>query len=198
MKTGNILATMALIISIIAILVAGYQAGIPGPRGPMGLQGIEGPQGDIGPEGPQGPQGEPGINGADGKEGPRGPSGSRGPRGYDGQDCVPNLASTVILNDLNGTYKYRPCVWHDFTFTINITVEDTEDENLHITFYWRKDINDTWTEHQEYIGNGGVYNSEKMFTYFKDNDPKTLYWLVETWDGSDIGLEYYDYTIIPN
>jgi hypothetical protein len=197
MKPTTIVSVVALVIAIIALITGAYSTQIEGPVGPQG------PQGDQGLPGEQGPQGEPGLPGEDGEDGERGPSGprgatgSQGPRGEsgeDGLDCVPNLASTVILNELNGTYN-KVGIWGRYTFLINVSIED--EDNVHTVFYWRSDVNDSWTRHLDVLDEKENITTEKMLKWKCSCIPRTIYWLVEVFDGSDIIFAYYDYTIEP-
>ena len=79
-------------------------------------------------------------------------------------------------------------------------MDDPEDDNMHIYIYWREDPGDEWNLEEEYIGEDGYYTAYKDFWYPSyEPDPipgdKTLYWLVETWDDINTGLNYYDTTI---
>lgn len=184
---SKILVGIAIIIAIIALLLSGWAALTPGIQGLKGDKGNTGLDGTIGLTGPQGPQGEQGIQGLIGPMGPKGANGATGPKGDDGQDCIPNQLPVVTLMDLN----YSEDGWKHI-FIINITVNDPEDDNMHINFYYRLNESNEWKLMDGYIGIDGNYSSEKMFCW----NPETIYWLVETWDGSDIGLSYYTYTLV--
>jgi len=193
----NGISWLALVIAIVALLIAGFlnPVGEQGLKGPEGLQGNDGIQGPIGPEGPSGEDGVNGTNGTTGVRGPIGPQGPKGDEGPPGQSQPPNELPIVEINDLNGTYREGSHCCYYYNFWINVSVDDPEDDNMHIKFYWRKDPEHRWYLQDEFIGGDGNYSSEyEYWKYYKCN--QTLYWLVETWDGSDIGLNEFEYTIV--
>lgn len=89
--------------------------GPTGPRGagggPSGANGVSGASGPSGPQGPPGPASANTPNGASGAPGPTGPLGSPGPAGVgtgawqttsDGDQYLPNLSNSIILNSPDG------------------------------------------------------------------------------------------------
>jgi len=179
-------ATQIGIVSIIVLLLIGavlvgavYTGAIKGQKGDQGNQGIIG---NTGPVGPQGIQGEQGI---------QGPVGPEGPRGEPGRDAPVNQLPGIVLNSFSGRW-YPHWQSEEYTYIINFSVDDPEDDNMHIKVYWRWNNNDQWSLLNEYIDGDGNYLASKYFIFFEHKNPRTLHWLVEAWDGSDIALEEFD------
>jgi len=206
MRLGGIAGWLLFFIALLALLLSVASIGLIAnisdddttevKAGPIGLQGEQGPQGEPGEQGPEGPQGEQGLPGEKGDTGDRGPGGPKGdngatgpagPKGNPGKDCIPNELPIVNLIEMT-TSKKNPCC---YGHTIVVDIDDPEDDGMHITFYYRENPNNKWKELDLYIGNDGTYTSTKVIS---GNDP--LYWLVETWDGSDIGLNEFESIVI--
>jgi len=159
-------------------------------------QGEQGPEGQKGLDGTDGIDGIDGLDGIDGIDGENGTDGEQGQQGPPGENCTENEVANITDVDLYGTYNYHESAeyHHEWDFWITVDVDDPEDDNMHIDIYWRENQNDSWTLEAGYIGGDGEYSAHCEFlyeTYSQDN--KTIYWLVETWDGSDIGLNQYQY-----
>jgi hypothetical protein len=99
------LIKLALILSSIAIILAGYTiiAETEGPQGPAGLQGEQGPQGIQGEQGIQGPEGLEGPEGDQGAQGEQGPWGYTGIQGEEGPQGEQGIAGTDGTTWYNGT-----------------------------------------------------------------------------------------------
>lgn len=174
------------------------EKGDKGDPGEQGLQGIQGPQGVQGPEGLQGPAGPAGATGARGSSGSSGSNGGTGPMGPAGKDCPPNQAALVMPLDVNGSYAYSPIPGpndHLYKFWVNVSVDDPENDSLHVDFYWKHGVNDSWTHNTTFIGVDGNYSASREYRRSSAIN-QTMYWLVETWDGSDIGDYYYNFTVV--
>jgi len=195
--------------------------GDTGVAGPTGATGPAGPQGEKGDTGDTGPQGPTGSKGATGATGPQGATGATGPspevewdgtmirfqlpdgnwtdwidiqgeQGEPGEDCPANVVATVTEVSNASTYWYGLFKWH-FQFDLTVDVDDPEDDSMHITFYYRTDEIDPWTQVTEYIDGDDEYSATATW-YIYPLAEQTCYWLVETWDGSDIGLNYFEFT----
>lgn len=77
------LQTLALVLSIVAIVLAVVLPGAPGPVGPPGPVGVQGPEGIQGPIGPEGPAGAAGPAGPTGPQGLQGPAWTLSVKGHD-------------------------------------------------------------------------------------------------------------------
>ena len=202
-KKGVIIAIMLAIIAIliasgvgVAVTQTKYLKGEKGNDGYTPIKGVDYFDGEDGKNGIS-IKGDKGDKGDRGATGTGGSDGADGRDGKDGVDCPPNQNPDVTAI-LNGTYERHECYWrHWYIFNITATIDDPENDNMHITIYNREDINDSWVEEVEYIGSDGNYSAERTLKYHCFPGNITLYWLVETWDGADIGLNYYEYTIIP-
>ena len=205
-KTNFLVATLAVIIIILLMTnAASYvvdtslEKRIEEMELKEGKQGLQGEKGDDG-IGVKGDKGDCGDNGSIsvGPRGLRGSGGSSGANGKDGVDCMPNQLSLVTLLGLNGTYSFNlgGCYHHYYHFNISVGVADPEDDNMHIVFYTRLSEADQWCEYVKYFGGDGNYNAERNYRYREYEGVLTLFWLVETWDGSDIGLNYYNFTLM--
>lgn len=190
---------IAIAIAVIAILLAvsalglllkndhyGLVKGTDGPQGIQGIQGKTGERGLRGIQGEQGPKGDRGLSGL---------SGSDGSNGRNGKDCIPNKAPVIENISLNGTWWYVPCTRYYYQFNLTVSIDDPENDNLHIYTYYRFNESFEWEKIQEYIGSDGIYNITKTICRFFEPVNQTIYLLVEVWDGSDISLADYTYTI---
>lgn len=180
-----VLVLIALLISALAIgtaLSKEAEKGDKGDKGDTGATGAKGNPGDMGLQGLRGNEGPSGPMGLPGLPGPKGDTGSRGPTG---RDAPVNQIPIVTLNNLSYCYNAKP----PYAYKINITVDDPENDNMHIKFYWSLCNNSKWTLKDEFIGKDGIYISTITF----QNQYEIVYFLVEAWDGSDIGLNYYQY-----
>jgi len=182
--------------------------GIQGEQGEQGLQGLPGEKGEKGIQGKpgeQGLQGEKGEKGDRGSSGGSGPRGATGPAGSDGKDCPINEIANVT--SFNSTchfwYIFEP-VCHNkkyfYHFDLSVNVTDPEDDNMHISFYYAEDYltgifypdDIVWTKIVEYIGGNSIYSASVEWSNYVLWTNQTILWLVETWDGSDIGLNYFE------
>jgi len=180
------LGILAMIVAVIALILAGASVAIEeaGPKGDIGLTG------EVGPQGEQGPQGEPGPQGENGSQGPKGDTGCTGPKGNPGEDGIdlePNEAPIITVNDSN-SYTEGCGIWDDYHFCINITTNDTENDNRKITLYYRHNNTSLW----EYLDVWPMKFNSDYVTYDKEVDGnyhcgyKTIYWLVEVMDGENL------------
>jgi hypothetical protein len=196
----NILGTAALVVAVVAIILAGtavYLNREVGPTGPQGNQGIPGAQGIPGINGTQGPKGN------NGSQGPRGPSGSQGPKG----DSAPiNEPPKISLISVNNTYYVPPCHnYHKHTYNITVFVDDPENDNMQVTFYYSYNTGGPWNDVSTFFGHDGNYSATTDLMYTVPAPAtdiitcchKPIYWLVEAWDGSDITTATYNCTITP-
>jgi hypothetical protein len=165
-----------------------YNDGIDGNDGKDGEPGTMGP---IGPQGLKGDKGDKGDTGATGATGPKGDNGQQGPPGQNGKDAPINQPPTIELKYLSGTHK--KCDGYTFNITIHIT--DADDSSVHTTISYAESCDphlgySTWIKVSEFVGNNvnGIGSvSLKSAT--------SVFWLVESWDGSDITDQVYEYTI---
>jgi hypothetical protein len=153
------------------------QDGLQGLQGPQGPPGVQGPQGK---QGLQGPPGKDGKNGANGKNGVNGATGPQGPPGKNGKDAPVNIPPTITLINLTGKHN---C----YTYTITIDITDPDDTNIQTTFYYSLD-NQSWIQCGAQFGTGEHTIKETI-------NQKTIYWIVQAWDGSDLTTQTYTYTI---
>jgi OmcA/MtrC family decaheme c-type cytochrome len=97
---ANNLTTVAIGISVVAIILAGVALAFPG-MGPAGETGATGATGATGPAGPAGETGPAGAQGATGPAGPQGPAGAQGatgpagPQGPAGEPGATTLEAAV-------------------------------------------------------------------------------------------------------
>jgi len=152
-----------------------------GPQGQRGIQGEQGIQGLQGRPGDPGIKGETGSKGRQGETGPQGPAGVDG---EDGQDAPINVPPTITLINVTGYHKY-----YGYKHNLSVLVEDVDDSDLKITFYYAF-FNGSWIQHSI------VYGGDGNYTVSQYSGHKTMYWLVEVWDGSDISFEQYEYTVM--
>ena len=184
---------LLVIIVLIALLLSTISLGVNFAKEPE--------KGEIGPIGPSGKDGKNGINGLNGingingtkgdtgSSGSKGETGSQGPRG---KDCPANQKPIITLKDFNGT-RISKCT--EFTFYINVTITDPDDDNLQIDFYFSEENNTGWIHHKTFFGTDNIYGTIIQFHYPYIILYKTLYVQVIAWDGSDLSLRTYDYTI---
>ena len=173
----GILSILAVILAAVALVVAGTTFVVTDKEGPKGEQGLPGECGESGPEGPIGPQGPPGL------------------------DAPINNKPSIRLITQSGSYVgYFPKVInkHKFTYDIHVYVDDLDDDTIRVTFYYSEDSTTTksWTLKDVFFGKSGEYKATAVFemdTFAPAK--KTLYWLVEAWDGSAITTETFSYTV---
>ena len=194
-------AIIAIILSLVAIAYGNVNVG---PRGLTGQQGIQGEKGDTGLPGLPGQQGLRGLPGINGSQGPRGATGSsgigsvgatgpQGLQGLPGKDAPVNNPPNITLINLSGHCKHS-CKY-EYTFNITVFINDIDNDTVHTTIsYKESNASGPWTLLSESILLGNC-SSSITFTYGSSHSPKTLYWLVESWDGSDISIQTYQYTI---
>jgi len=164
--------------------------GEKGQKGERGLSGHDGKDGMNGSSGKNGINGTNGLNGRNGLNGTNGINGFDGVSGHDGKDCSPNKISDVKMLSVGGIYNKISCKCYNYVFWLNISIYDPENDNLHISFYYKQNINDKWLSNVIMFGNSGNYNNSVVLY------DKNIYWLVEVWDGSDIGLFYYNFSFM--
>jgi hypothetical protein len=195
--------------------------GVQGKQGVQGLQGIQGKTGatgatgshgatgatgSTGPKGDKGDIGPPGINGTSGNgtgigpkgdngdKGDKGDTGIRGPpgnNGLPGEDAPVNSPPVIELIGLSGYHK--KC--DGYLFNITVHVSDADDISVHTTISYAEACDphlgySTWVKVSEFVG-----NNVDGFGCVSLKCSKTVYWLVESWDGSDITNQAYQYTI---
>ena len=187
---------LLVIIVLIALLLSAISLGVnfakepeKGEQGIQGIQGVQGEKGINGYQGPIGLKGEKGDKGDTGSSGSKGETGSQGPRG---KDCPPNQKPIIMLKDFNGI-RISKCT--EFTFYINVTITDPDDDSLQIDFYFSEENNTGWIHHKTFFGTDDIYGASIQFRYPYIILYKTLYVQVVVWDGSDLSLRTYDYTI---
>jgi len=172
----NKLILVTLFIAVIALILGGASFALR-EKGPIGATGA------IGPIGPQGIKGDKGVTGDKGTIGPQ------GPQGPPGTPAPVNTYPSIHMNVLGGKH-----VANDYYFWLNATIKDVELDNMHMKFYYKTSLSNSWSLLKEYIGIGSTFNITKSI-HDTANSNHTLYWLVEAWDGSDISLKNYMYTI---
>lgn len=169
-KMNNKLGILGVIIAIIALILAGVAVDLNRIPGPEGKQGI---QGNVG---------------------------SQGIKGENGIDALINELPTINLLDTSGTYVGIIPLYINYckyTYGIHVFVNDPENETMKVTFYYGDYSGGPWNEVAVFYGGDGIYSASKVFIYSSYQGKKTIYWLVEAWDGSDISIEKFPYTIIP-
>lgn len=183
-----VILVIVLLLSTISLCVNLGKEPLKGDKGDVGDQGIQGIQGVKGEQGIQGLQGDKGDKGDTGDRGPPGVSGF----GRNGKDCIPNKKPVITLIDINGS-RISKCTM--FTFWLNVSVNDPDNDDLQIDFYFSEESNSSWIHHKTFFGTDGYYNDSIVFEYPYLVDHKTIFFQVVVWDGSDIGLSYYNYVI---
>ena len=193
------------LIAVVLILsgTVGYLAvkydNVKGEAGDIGLTGVPGAEGLSGL---QGPQGIPGANGTDGEQGPKGNQGNQGsnggtgatgPQGESGEDCQCNEPPIITVNT-SDSYASSG----DFYFTINISVEDPENDMRIINLFHKHNEDDPWLR----VDNVNGHTHGYMQHWYSDNNSdyfiethvvdyvstccEDLWWLVEVDDGSNL------------
>ncbi len=132
------------------------------------------------------------LRGFDGRAGDSGRDGSDGVDGRNGRDCSPNKKPVITLNDINGSKIYR-CT--EFVFWLNVSVMDPDDDDLQVDFYYSEISNSSYVHHETFFGTDGIYRTVISFNYPYHVESKAIYFMVVVWDGSDISLGYFDYTV---
>ncbi len=164
-------------------------------KGDKGNQGLS-IKGDTGDQGIQGNPGI-GIKGDKGDKGNKGDTGARGSTGSSGKDAPVNNPPAVLNASFDGYYFEG--IHHKTWFVFNITtnISDSDDNGIYLTFNYRENQSDPWTEHVTYIATngGGTYHDTLRFNYYCPPTNKTIYWGISLWDGSDITFEEYEYTV---
>lgn len=169
----NKLGILGVIIAVVAIILAGIAVDlnrVPGPEGKQGIQGI------------------------------RGNMGIQGIKGENGCDAPINGPPTINLLDTSGTYVGIIPLYINYckyTYGIQVFVNDPENETMRVTFYYGDKSNGPWNEVAIFYGGDGIYSASKVFIYSSYQGKKTIYWLVEALDGSDIATQIYPYMISP-
>jgi hypothetical protein len=223
MENTNIIGVIAVVALLLGVASVGaiYTGYIKGEQGDQGIIGQVGPMGPTGSKGDMGdmpshewndtdirfelPDGTWSewidLKGDTGEKGSKGDTGATGPVGPKGEDCPINeIADIDILNN-SGIYWSQWFGWphyknkYYYQFDLLVDVDDPEDDNMHITFYYRENECDLWDEVVEYIGVDGNYIATVTWNKWEPAVNQTIYWLVETWDGSDLGFNYYNCTI---
>lgn len=167
----------AVIMSILALIIAGVALEMNRTPGPIGPQGNIGP---IGPTGNQGIQGEPGKNGT---------------------DAPINKPPIVRVITQTGDFiRIFPTILNNckYTFGVTVTVEDNDDSSMMIMFYHKLTKNGPYTQGDIFFGGNGEYSSTIVYPY-ENLVPGTLtnYWLIVAWDGADISSAECKYTLSP-
>ena len=182
-KLSPIICVICVMILFIGFAGFGYLAStdyFQGERGPQGLQGIQGPKGNTGATGPQGPKGDTGDKGATGSTGPS------------GRNAPINKPPQIEIMNLSGYTLSTKC-HTEYTYNITVQIHDSDDTTIHTTISYREDNTSLWTQKQEYIGHGVCSTTYSFSDYSPENH--IVYWLVESWDGTDITSEEYNYTL---
>ena len=123
---------VAVILSVVALVIAGIALVLPGPEGPQGPQGEKGDTGAVGPMGPKGPQGPQGEKGDTGPEGPQGPQGEPGSVDYSELDGYLDDYLNDFLDDNIEGYVDEVIEEYNFsdTYGFNMTYNHVVD------FWW--------------------------------------------------------------
>lgn len=166
----------------ILLIIAGAIAGaisigeFKGKDGKEGVKGIQGIKGDTGIQGPKGDKGDRGVNASINK--------------------LPEISLATMTGDYVGII---PTYWNycKYTYGISVLIDEPEDEIMKITFYYSDTSAGPWNEVSVFSGKDGKYSTTTSFTYSSYQGKKTIHWLVEAWDGSDISIGEYSYAITP-
>lgn len=126
-----------------------------------------------------------GLKGDKGKDGD-------GSNGINGKDCQPNKKPIITLININGS-RISKCT--EFTFWLNISVDDPENDNLQVDFYYSEEANSSFIYYETFFGTDGTYGTTIIFEYPYFVEHKILYLKAVVWDGSDISLGNYEFTI---
>jgi len=170
---------ISVVIAVIAIILAGVAVGLnrePGPKGEDGYTPIKGVDYFNGKDG---------INGTDGR---------------DGTDVPINQPPSISLVYLTGDYAgIIPVIFNycKYTYGITFKIDDPEDETTRATVYFSENSTGIWIEIGSFFGIDGKFSILKNFKYCVPQGKKTIYWLIEAWDGSDVATKVYSYTISP-
>lgn len=124
MASPSVLATVAIVIGLIAGLLAIIALGVtlfvpgePGAPGSTGARGATGPTGPSGgPTGPRGPTGSTGSTGPPGPTGSTGATGATGPAGANGSTLF-NINNSTINPQNDGTATIQPTSGMNYIFT---------------------------------------------------------------------------------
>ena len=163
---------IAVMLLIAGAIAGGVATGVF--KGEQGDKGDKGDKGDsiVGPQGPPGPAPTP---------------------------LPPNNEPIIELITQSGSYvTIFPSIINSCKYTYNIVVgvEDVDEDDLKVQFYWADSVGGPWTLHETYFNGNGEYGTSIIFKYTSAPTlSKTLFWLVEAWDGQDITTEIYSYTI---
>jgi len=181
---GDALMVVALLISVTALGVTLFK--IP-PEGPQGPQGIPGVNGTIGPTGSTG---STGATGAQGAVGPRGFNGTIGPQGTPELNHPPMVNVTALTGSWVGTSNGTL-----FTFNITAITQDSDADTVQTIIYYRANTTDLWKPVSVFFNlNASVKaNVQRVVTI-----PVTqmIYWAIQGWDGRDITMKYYTYSVV--
>ena len=211
-KKQSVVNTILVVLVLFALLISVMAVGVNLAKEPE-----KGETGEIGASGPAGKDGEDGkdavfeyeINGTyirfknntdpwsnwlniKGDKGETGEAGANGGSGSAGRDCIPNKKPVISLKDINGS-RISKCT--EFSFWLNVSVDDPENDDLQIDFYFSEEVNGSWIHHSTFFGSDDIYGVTKTFHYSFTVLHKSLYWCVRVWDGSDISLGYFDVVV---
>jgi hypothetical protein len=174
---NKILQYSAVIMSILALVIAGAALGLNRTPGPVGLKGDKGL---VGPAGQNGIQGQPGINGT---------------------DAPINKPPIIrVLTQTGDFVRIFPTILNNckYTFGVTVSVMDSDDSNMMIMFYHKLTKNGPYIQGDIFFGGNGEYSSTVIYPY-ENIIPGTLtnYWLIIAWDGADISSAECKYTLNP-
>jgi hypothetical protein len=82
-------------------------------------------------------------------------------------------------------------------FNITIFISDPDDTMMHTTISYMEPSDHgygVWTSVSEFVGLGECFGTVS-FSYHSSQGDKTLLWLVESWDGSDLSSQVFEYTV---
>jgi len=178
---GDALMVVALLISVTALGVTLFK--IP-PQGLQGIQGIPGVNGTNGANGASGPQGSTGA------QGPQGLRGFNGTNGVSYVNHPPTINVTVLTGSWVGTSNGTL-----FTFNITAITQDSDADTVQTIIYYRENTTDMWKPVSVFFNlNASVKaNVQRVVTI-----PITqmIYWAIQGWDGRDITMKYYTYSVV--
>ena len=120
--------------------------------------------------------------------------------GKDGKDAPINEPPNISLVYMTGEYTgILPVFWNHCKYTYGITfkIDDPEDETVRATVYFSENSTGIWNEIGSFFGVDGKHRMLQEFKYCVPQGKKTIYWLIEAWDGSDLATEVFSYTISP-
>lgn len=175
---------IALLVAVIALVFAsvGYIVNV-------GPQGEQGPQGEIGPIGEQGPEGSQGLPGEKGEPGETGPEGLPG---QDGKDLMPNEPPIIEWSDeeSNCEITYWTSSWrkHTYTFVLNFSVSDPEEDAMEIKVW--EQVGDNWNLIDTMIY---IFDDSYLYTYTEvlyiptcESSELSHTWLIEVRDAKNL------------